>query len=95
MGLIGAGKFGSMFLGQAGQMTGLHAVAIADLSLERAPASLARAGWAHDRIAACSIGDALKDGTILWGRKSRPHSCGAFVDVRQATEHGPRADRAL
>jgi predicted homoserine dehydrogenase-like protein len=41
----------------------LHAIAVADLLLERARASLARAGWAHDRIATRSIGDALKDGT--------------------------------
>ena len=45
VGLIGAGKFGTMFLAQARRLNGLHLLGVADLSPERAKASLARAGW--------------------------------------------------
>ena len=40
VGLIGAGKFGTMFLAQARKTVGLHVVGIADLSIPRA-----RAHW--------------------------------------------------
>ena len=36
VGLIGAGKFGTMFLSQAPRTPGLHVVAVADLDLDRA-----------------------------------------------------------
>jgi len=39
VGLIGAGKFGSMYLAQAPRMPGVHLVAIADLSPDTARAS--------------------------------------------------------
>jgi hypothetical protein len=37
--LIGAGKFGSMFLSQAHRTPGMHVVAVADLALQRGAAS--------------------------------------------------------
>ena len=45
VGLIGAGKFGSMFIAQANRTVGLHLAGIADLSAERAVASLKRTGF--------------------------------------------------
>ena len=36
VGLIGAGKFGTMFLSQARLTRGLHVVGVADLNVERA-----------------------------------------------------------
>ena len=45
VGLIGAGKFGTMFLSQARLTRGLHVVAVADLNVERARSQLATAGW--------------------------------------------------
>ena len=44
-GLIGAGKFGSMFLAQAPFIAGLHVTAIADLDPERARAACRAVGW--------------------------------------------------
>ena len=44
-GLIGAGKFGSMFLAQAAKTTGLEVSVIADLDPERARAACAKVGW--------------------------------------------------
>ncbi len=45
VGLIGAGKFGTMFLAQALRTPGLHLLGIADLSVTRAHDALARTGW--------------------------------------------------
>jgi predicted homoserine dehydrogenase-like protein len=61
--LIGAGKFGSMYLAQAGHTPGVHVVAIADLSPDRARASLARVGWAPERYAARTLAEAGRSGT--------------------------------
>ncbi|MCP4937011.1 MAG: flagellar biosynthesis protein FlgA [bacterium] len=51
-GLIGAGKFGSMFLSQVPTIKGLQVIAIADLNLDNARASCARVGWQENRIEA-------------------------------------------
>jgi predicted homoserine dehydrogenase-like protein len=48
VGLIGAGKFGTMFLAQARTTDGLEVAAIADLDLGRAADALARAGWPEE-----------------------------------------------
>jgi predicted homoserine dehydrogenase-like protein len=61
-GLIGAGKFGSMFLAQAARTPGLQVLGIADLAPERARAALARVGWPNERYAAASFGEALAGG---------------------------------
>ena len=60
--LIGAGKFGSMFLSQIRATPGMHLVAVADLSPERARAALASTGWPAERIDARSSADAVKLG---------------------------------
>ena len=54
-GLIGAGKFGSMFLAQAAETVGLEISVIADLDAGRARAACARVGWSEERIAATRI----------------------------------------
>ncbi|MSP81234.1 MAG: flagellar biosynthesis protein FlgA [Rhodospirillales bacterium] len=60
VGLIGAGKFGTMFLSQARLTRGLHVVAVADLNVERARSQLATAGWPAEQFAASLLGDAVK-----------------------------------
>src|SRR5437868_736561 len=60
VGLIGAGKFGTMFLAQARLTRGLHVVAVADLDVARAQGQLRTAGWEDERFSAASLGDALK-----------------------------------
>jgi predicted homoserine dehydrogenase-like protein len=62
VGLIGAGKFGTMFLAQARSTRGMHVVAVADLAVARASSRLRTAGWDDQAIAAKSLGDALKTG---------------------------------
>jgi len=55
--LIGAGKFGAMFLGQVPHLAGLEVTAIADLSPDRARATCAAVGWDAGRIAATRFTD--------------------------------------
>ena len=63
VGLIGAGKFGTMFLAQARLTRGLHVVAVADLNVDRARNQLSAAGWPADQYAAASLGEAFKKRT--------------------------------
>lgn len=49
--LIGAGKFGAMFLAQVPTIAGLEVAAIADLDPERARAACRTVGWDEARIA--------------------------------------------
>jgi predicted homoserine dehydrogenase-like protein len=62
IGLIGAGKFGSMILSQVPRIEGLHVVGIVDLDVGKARAALERVGWAKERFAAASPEAALRDG---------------------------------
>ncbi len=51
VGLIGAGKFGSMYLSQVRHTPGVRIVAIADLSPQRAREALRTVGWSDSSIA--------------------------------------------
>jgi predicted homoserine dehydrogenase-like protein len=59
---IGAGKFGSMFLHQARRTAGMHVAGIADLSIPRARAALARIHWPDGSYDAASLDDAIAIG---------------------------------
>jgi predicted homoserine dehydrogenase-like protein len=63
--LIGAGKFGSMYLAQARVTPGIHIAAIADLSPARAAESLRRTGWPDERFSAVSLQDAIRNGSTF------------------------------
>jgi predicted homoserine dehydrogenase-like protein len=65
VGLIGAGKFGSMYLAQAKETTGIHIAAIADLAPARAVEALRRTGWRDAQGTAASLTDALEKGTTF------------------------------
>jgi predicted homoserine dehydrogenase-like protein len=62
VGLIGAGKFGTMFVASARTTPGLHLAAIADLDPARARESLLRTGWPKEQAAAASIDAAMQSG---------------------------------
>src|SRR5256714_10323945 len=64
VGLIGAGKFGTMFLSQARLTRGMRVRAVADLNVGRARAQLEGAGWPAEQYAASSLGDAVERGTL-------------------------------
>ena len=56
--LIGAGKFGTMFLSQARLTQGMHVVGVADLDAGRARSQLKTAGWPDAAYGAASLDDA-------------------------------------
>ena len=66
VGLIGAGKFGSMYLSQARRTPGVQLVAVADLLPDKARAALVRTGWEADRLHAASASEAARDGTVYF-----------------------------
>lgn len=57
VGLIGAGKFGSMFASQARRTPGVRLTTVADLDVGRARASLRRVGFTDDEVAAVTFTD--------------------------------------
>ncbi|HSV55261.1 MAG TPA: Gfo/Idh/MocA family oxidoreductase [Burkholderiaceae bacterium] len=63
IGLIGAGKFGSMYLAQIPRTPGVHLVGIADLAPDAARANLERVGWNPARAQAGSAQEAMQAGT--------------------------------
>jgi predicted homoserine dehydrogenase-like protein len=65
VGLIGAGKFGSMYLSQIPRTPGVHLMGIADVSPERARANLRLVGWDDSRTRATSLDEALRDQTTF------------------------------
>jgi len=79
-GLIGAGKFGSMFLSQVPTIRGLDVTGIADLDPDRARAACRSVGWDDDMIAGTAF---LDDGSVLAERDN--------VDVIIEATGNPRA----
>jgi predicted homoserine dehydrogenase-like protein len=65
VGVIGAGKFGTMFLSQARLTRGMHVVCVADLDVTRARSQLKTAGWPAEFFAESSLADALKRRTTF------------------------------
>ncbi|AEC19611.1 oxidoreductase-like protein [Pusillimonas sp. T7-7] len=63
VGLIGAGKFGAMYLSQIPRTPGVHLAGIADLSPDAARSNLARVGWKSEQYGATSADEALRTGS--------------------------------
>jgi len=81
VGLIGAGKFGSMYLAQIPRTPGVQLVGIADLSPSAAQANLARVGWEAQRTQAGSLAEAVKTGATHVGDDWRALVRHPAVDV--------------
>jgi predicted homoserine dehydrogenase-like protein len=64
VGLIGAGKFGSMFLAQVPSIRGLEVALICDRDLDRAKAACRTVGWDAGRIARTQFSDRGRDACI-------------------------------
>ena len=62
VGLIGAGKFASMYLAQARHTPGVQIIGIADLGVANARDRLAGIGWPAESFAAASLDDAASGG---------------------------------
>ena len=63
VGMIGAGKFGSMFLAQILRLDGIHLIGIADISPESARSNLEFVGWPPERFSAASLDIAAQNRT--------------------------------
>ena len=64
VGLIGAGKFGSMYLSQALRTPGIALVGVADLAPDRARQAMANVGWPAARLEAGSFAKAAAAGSV-------------------------------
>jgi predicted homoserine dehydrogenase-like protein len=88
VGLIGAGKFGSMVLSQARHIEGLHVVGVADLDVGKARASLARVGWPAEQYGARTLADAMKTGaTCVLDDAAALAACDEIECIIEATGH--------
>lgn len=81
VGIIGAGKFGSMYLSQVPRTPGVHMVGIADLQPARARDALANVGWQEERYGATSLEEAAKNGTTAIVEDSMAMIASPFVDI--------------
>lgn len=61
VGLIGAGKFGSMFLSQARLIPGIQVAGIADLQIARIQAALTKTGWPEGAMQVAHSEDEVND----------------------------------
>lgn len=94
VGLIGAGKFGAMFLAQARLTPGLHILAIADLAPARARQALERTGWAAEQYDAASFDEARRRGSTFITEDAEAMIRQGGLDVMiEATGHPPAAIR--
>ena len=81
VGLIGAGKFGSMYLAQARVTPGVHLVAIADLKPQRAREALARTGWSAERFDVDSFERAAASGATFITDDAEALIASDFLDI--------------
>ncbi len=65
--LLGAGRFGTMYLAQARQTPGIHVAGIVDLDAGRARAACRRAEWPEEQLGATSPADAMTTGRTWIG----------------------------
>ena len=62
VGMIGAGKFGTMFLAQAVRIPAIHIVGVVDLNLANAKSNMKLVGWSDEAHSATSLEDAAISG---------------------------------
>ncbi len=86
VGMIGAGKFGSMYLAQARRTPGIHLVGLADLSVSRALDAFKTTGWAAERYSAKSLDEAARTGgTHVCDDADALISCSAIEIIVEVT----------
>jgi predicted homoserine dehydrogenase-like protein len=81
VGLVGAGKFGAMYLAQVPKTPGLHLAGIADLSPANAKANLQRVGWNPERYAAASLNAAFSSGLTHVGEDWQALIAHPLIDI--------------
>ena len=81
VGLVGAGKFGAMYLAQVPKTPGLHLAGIADLSPANAKTNLQRVGWNAERYAAPSLDAAFSSGLTHVGEDWQALVSHPLIDI--------------
>ncbi|MFC7739407.1 NAD(P)H-dependent oxidoreductase [Roseomonas sp. GCM10028921] len=81
VGLIGAGKFGSMFLSQAWRTPGVHLVGVSDLSPGHARDSMRRVGWPEARFEATSLEQAVRTASTFVTDDTAAMIASPFIDI--------------
>ena len=81
VGLIGAGKFGSMFLSQAWRTPGIHLVGVSDLSPAQARAAMRRVGWPDARFLARSPEEAARTSATFVTDDTAALIASPFIDI--------------
>ena len=88
IGLIGAGKFGAMYLAQVPKTPGIHLAGIADLAPANAQANLERVGWKAEAYGARSLDAAVKQGSTHVGADWQALVAHPAIDIIvEATGH--------
>lgn len=81
VGIIGAGKFGSMYLSQVNRTPGVHLVGVSDLNPSNARQSLRRVGWTDEQFTAVSFEAAHKSGATFVTDNAADMIGSPFIDV--------------
>ncbi|ETX09039.1 MAG: hypothetical protein ETSY2_01820, partial [Candidatus Entotheonella gemina] len=103
VGLVGAGKFGSMFLTQIPTTPGIEVTVIADLDPQRARHACATVGWDEDRVARTRYTDdsasliSAPDVEVVVEATGNPvvgvsHACAAFREGKHLVMVNVEAD---
>ncbi len=81
LGVIGAGKFATMYIAQVPRTPGVHLAGIADLNPACAKANLERTGWAPEHFGASSLDAALKERRTHLGEDWRALVSHPAIDI--------------
>jgi len=81
VGLIGCGKFATMFLAQLPTTPGIALAAVVDREPARARANLARAGWPAERAAMADLDSAVRAGGVHVGEDVAAMLAEGRIDV--------------
>ncbi len=81
IGLIGAGKFGAMYLSQVPRTPGVHMVGIADLQPARVRTSLKTLGWTEERFGADTLDQAAASGATAIIDDSKALIASPHIDI--------------
>ena len=81
VGVIGAGKFATMFFSQARRLHGLHLAGVVDLARDKASQALRRAGWPNEQWDASDLQEAMQTGSTWLSEDSEALLSAEGLDV--------------
>ena len=81
VGVIGAGKFATMFFSQARRLPGLHLLGVVDLDRDKAVQAFQRAKWPAEQFAAGGVQEALRKGSTWLSEDSEALLSAEGVEV--------------